>query len=55
VLAIVPEMRKAPAVRNALEGPVSTTCPASVLQRSAQAIVYLDRDSASLLAAPPPR
>ncbi len=55
VLAIVPEMRKAPAVRDALEGPVSTTCPASVLQRTAQAIVYLDRDSASLLSAPPPR
>jgi glucosamine-6-phosphate deaminase len=49
VLAIVPEARKASAVRAALEGPVSTTCPASILQETAQAVVYLDRDSAAFL------
>ena len=49
VLAIVPEVRKARAVRDALEGPVSTACPASILQQTAHATLYLDRDSASLL------
>lgn len=49
VLAIVPETRKAVAVRDALEGPVSTRCPASILQRTAHAVLYLDRDSAALL------
>jgi glucosamine-6-phosphate deaminase len=52
VLAIVPEVRKAPAVRDALEGPVSTTCPASILQRTAHAVVFLDGASASLLTLP---
>ena len=36
----MPETRKASAVRAALEGPVSTACPASILQETAQAIVY---------------
>jgi glucosamine-6-phosphate deaminase len=49
VLAIVPEARKASAVRAALEGPVSTACPASILQETAQAVVYLDRDSSAFL------
>ncbi len=48
-LAIVPERRKAVAVRDALEGPVSTRCPASILQRTPHAVLYLDWDSASLL------
>jgi glucosamine-6-phosphate deaminase len=51
VLAVVPDARKAEAVRAALEGPVATSCPASVLQRSPQATVYLDPDSAGLLPA----
>jgi glucosamine-6-phosphate deaminase len=49
VLAIVPEGRKAGPVRAALEGPVGTACPASILQRTPHASVYLDRDSAGLL------
>jgi glucosamine-6-phosphate deaminase len=51
VLAIVPETRKAVPVRAALEGPISTTCPASVLRRQSNAALFLDRDSASLLTA----
>jgi glucosamine-6-phosphate deaminase len=47
----VPERRKAEAVRNALEGPVSTACPASLVRRHPNAHVYLDRESASLLSA----
>jgi glucosamine-6-phosphate deaminase len=45
----VPEARKAEAVRNALTGPISETCPASLVRRHPNANVYLDRDSASLL------
>jgi glucosamine-6-phosphate deaminase len=52
VLAVVPEARKAIAVRDALDGPVATSCPASVLQRTAQAHVFLDPESASLLTGP---
>jgi glucosamine-6-phosphate deaminase len=49
VLAVVPEARKAEAVRASLEGPVSTSCPASALRQSPQATVFLDPDSAALL------
>jgi glucosamine-6-phosphate deaminase len=49
VLAVVPEGRKAGPVRAALEGPVTTACPASILQRTAHATVFLDADSAGLL------
>jgi glucosamine-6-phosphate deaminase len=49
VLAIVPEARKAEPVHASLEGPVSTSCPASILQRTAHAKVFLDPDSARLL------
>ena len=49
VLAIVPEKRKAGPVADALTGPISTACPASVLRGAPQARLYLDRESASLL------
>jgi len=49
VLAVVPEGRKAGPVRSALEGPISTSCPASILQRTPHATVFLDPDSAALL------
>jgi glucosamine-6-phosphate deaminase len=45
----VPERRKAEAVRNALEGPISTACPASIVREHPNATVYLDEESASLL------
>jgi glucosamine-6-phosphate deaminase len=48
VLAIVPEGRKAPAVQRALQGPVETNCPASILRQTPHAHLYLDRDSAEL-------
>jgi glucosamine-6-phosphate deaminase len=47
VLVIVPEARKAQPVHDALYGPVTTACPASILRRQANAVLYLDRDSAS--------
>jgi glucosamine-6-phosphate deaminase len=49
VLAIVPEQRKAEAVRAALTGPIDTSCPASILRRTPHATLFLDADSASLL------
>ena len=49
VLALVPEARKAEPVRAALEGPVATACPASILQRTPHATVFLDPASAGLL------
>jgi len=49
VLVVVPEKRKAAAVKAALEGPVTPDCPASLLQRQPHARLYLDRESSSLL------
>jgi glucosamine-6-phosphate deaminase len=46
----VPDARKARAVANAIEGPLSESCPASLLRTHPDARVYLDRESASLLA-----
>jgi glucosamine-6-phosphate deaminase len=46
----VPELRKAEAVRNALEGPIATSCPSSIVRTHPNATVYLDNDSSSLLA-----
>jgi glucosamine-6-phosphate deaminase len=51
VLVIVPEARKAEPVRSAFTGPVSTRCPASILQRTPHATVYLDSESAAGLPA----
>jgi glucosamine-6-phosphate deaminase len=49
VLAIVPEARKAVPVRDALTGPVATSCPASALRTVAHATIHLEPDSARLL------
>jgi glucosamine-6-phosphate deaminase len=52
LIAIVPEARKAEPVRAALEGPLGTECPASILRLQSHATLYLDPDSAALLAVP---
>ena len=49
VFCIVPEARKAPAVQAALEGPVGTACPASILRRQSHARLYLDAAAAGQL------
>ncbi|WP_414474811.1 glucosamine-6-phosphate deaminase [Microvirga sp. M2] len=49
VVLSVPDARKADAVQNALEGPVSPACPASILQRHPACHVFLDPASASKL------
>lgn len=53
ILAIVPDLRKAPAVRDCLELPVGPRHPASVLRQHPNTTLYLDRQSASLLSSPP--
>jgi glucosamine-6-phosphate deaminase len=49
VSCVVPEQRKAEAVKNALLGPIATACPASILRRHPNAILYLDQESAALV------
>ena len=50
IIAVVPDARKARAVRACVEGPVSPMAPASILQTHADTTLYLDQDSAALLA-----
>jgi glucosamine-6-phosphate deaminase len=45
----VPGTTKQSSVRAALEGPITESCPASVLRRHSGARLFLDRDSAALL------
>lgn len=47
VLAIVPEARKAQAVRRTLYGAIDPSCPATILRRAPHAHLFLDRDSAA--------
>lgn len=49
ISCVVPEQRKAEAVRRALKGPIEPACPASILRRHSNCILYLDQESASLL------
>lgn len=49
VFCIVPASTKAQAVFNTVNGPISETCPASILRRHPNARLYLDCDSSSLL------
>ena len=49
LFCIVPAKTKANAVRATLTGEIGEACPATVLRRHADAVLYLDGDSASLL------
>ncbi len=49
LICCVPERRKAEAVRAALQGPITSLCPASIVRTHPRAFVFLDADSASLL------
>jgi glucosamine-6-phosphate deaminase len=49
IICVVPDARKAQAVKACLEGPVSAMAPASILQTHPNTTIYLDRDSAALL------
>ncbi len=50
LICSVPDARKAQAVKAALEGPVTNQVPSSILQQHPRASIYLDKDSAALLA-----
>ncbi len=49
ILVVVPDSRKAEAVRACLEGPISPMAPASILRTHQNVTVYLDKNSAALL------
>ena len=51
ILCIVPDKRKAEAVRASVESEVSPLKPASILQQHPSVTLYLDRESSSLLGA----
>lgn len=49
ISCVVPDERKAPAVKAAMTGPIETACPASVLRNHANVKLWLDQPAASLL------
>jgi glucosamine-6-phosphate deaminase len=49
ILCIVPDSRKARAVKACVEGDVSPMAPASILKTHEDTVLYLDRESAALL------
>lgn len=49
LVCVVPGPLKAAAVRAAVNDPVSTACPATILRRHPDATLFLDADSADLL------
>jgi glucosamine-6-phosphate deaminase len=49
LFAIAPGPAKRQAIKLAVEGPVATTCPASILRQHKEAHLFIDRDSAELL------
>ena len=49
IICTVPDHRKAVAVRDALEGPVTNLCPASILRTHPSCWMFLDSQAASLL------
>jgi glucosamine-6-phosphate deaminase len=49
IVAVVPDQRKAKAVRRCMEGEVRPEAPASILRQHPNATVFLDKNSAALL------
>lgn len=49
VLAVVPDTRKARAIRDCFENEISPMAPASILRMHPNATIYIDRNSASML------
>ena len=47
--AIAPGPAKRQAIKSAIEGPIVTTCPASILRRHPDAHLFIDAESAGLL------
>ena len=53
LLITVPDLRKAAAVRNAIEGPLTNMCPASILRLHPDCLIGLDPQSSSTLSVLP--
>jgi glucosamine-6-phosphate deaminase len=51
IISVVPDKRKAAAVKACLEGPISPMAPASILRTHSNAKIYLDTESASSMSA----
>jgi glucosamine-6-phosphate deaminase len=51
IICIVPDARKAAAVKACFEGEISPMAPASILRTHPRTTVYLDQDSSALLSA----
>jgi len=49
LFCIVPAPTKADAVKATLQGPINETCPASILRRHDNAVLYIDNDSSAKL------
>ncbi|HEX7859916.1 MAG TPA: glucosamine-6-phosphate deaminase [Verrucomicrobiae bacterium] len=49
MICISPEKRKADAIKTALTGPISTSCPASILRKQKHCTLLLDHDSVGSL------
>ena len=49
IIAVVPDGRKAQAVKSCFEGPITPLAPASILRTHPNTTIFLDRNSAALL------
>lgn len=49
IVAVVPDVRKAQAVKACIDGPISPMAPASILRTHPNATIYLDKQSSALL------
>jgi glucosamine-6-phosphate deaminase len=49
IVCVVPEARKAAAVKACIDGPLTPMAPASILRTHANTTIFLDKDSAGLL------
>jgi glucosamine-6-phosphate deaminase len=49
IICLAPGKNKAPIIQQSLQTPIALTCPASILRQHANATLFLDRTSASLL------
>jgi glucosamine-6-phosphate deaminase len=47
IICVVPGARKAAAVTSTVNGPITSTCPASILRTHTSAALFLDSDSAA--------
>jgi glucosamine-6-phosphate deaminase len=49
IIAVVPDARKAQAIKTCFDGPINPMAPSSILRTHPNASIYLDKDSAALL------